>query len=309
MTLLKKLLHKRIGLVLLSLVFSITNVAVSLWWNSQVSIIINIINEGNNVPGNLIIKSLITVLAGMAAAYITALCSSWTAETLMHELRMGYARHLTALSLAEIEELNAGRQLSMLQNELGDISDFLRSNLFMIADDIIRFAVTLSWMLWLNPGLTLLANLPTVILVCYTTLTSRIISKTAIKSQEANGQMNAFADILITLFPIIKLFEANSLIKEKYNLALEKWEKANILEERKRATLMSLAAWMSCFPLLLLFMAGGMQVIKGQITIGSLYIFINLSGNVSGIMNNMPGRIALFRRFAANLKRIESFVS
>jgi len=309
MTLLKKLLYRRIGLVGLSVGFSITNVAVTLWWNSQVSTIINIINEGNNIPSNLIIESLIIVIASMGAAYITGLCSGWTAETLMHELRMGYARHLKALSLIDIEELNAGRQLSMLQNELSDISDFLRSNLFMIADDTVRFAVTLSWMLWLNPGLTLLANLPTVILVCYTTLTSRIISKAAIKSQEANGQMNAFADSLITLFPIVKLFEANRLIREKYKLALEKWESANILEERKRARLMSLAAWMSCFPLLLLFMVGGMQVINGRIKIGSLFIFINLSGNVSGIMNNMPGRIAQFRRFAANLKRIESFVS
>lgn len=309
MTLLKKLLYRRIGLVGLSVGFSITNVAVTLWWNSQVSTIINIINEGNNIPSNLIIESLIIVIASMGAAYITGLCSGWTAETLMHELRMGYARHLKALSLIDIEELNAGRQLSMLQNELSDISDFLRSNLFMIADDTVRFAVTLSWMLWLNPGLTLLANLPTVILVCYTTLTSRIISKAAIKSQEANGQMNAFADSLITLFPIVKLFEANRLIREKYKLALEKWESANILEERKRARLMCLAAWMSCFPLLLLFMVGGMQVINGRIKIGSLFIFINLSGNVSGIMNNMPGRIAQFRRFAANLKRIESFVS
>jgi|GEM_PF-3927362 len=44
-------------------------------------------------------------------------------------------------------------------------------------------------------------------------------------------------------------------------------------------------------------------------TIGTLYVFINLSGNVSGVMMNMPGRIAVFRRFLANMKRIEPFIN
>ncbi len=61
--------------------------------------------------------------------------------------------------------------------------------------------------------------------------------------------------------------------------------------------------------LLLLFLIGGTQVIQGTATIGTLYAFINLSGNVSGVMMNMPGRIAVFRRFTANMNRIEPYVS
>lgn len=72
---------------------------------------------------------------------------------------------------------------------------------------------------------------------------------------------------------------------------------------------MSLSALLSSTPLLLLLLIGGAQVINGTATVGTIYVFINLSGNVSGIMMNMPGRIAMFRRFSADLKRMEPFVS
>jgi len=309
MNLLKKLLYKRTGFAVLTTGISILAVVASLWWNAQLSTIINTINTHNFVSMKTIVTAVITIFTNMELAYLLSMCSGWTCETLAHDLRMGYARHFTALPLNEIENLNAGEQLSRLQNEIGDVSGFLCANLFTIADDLIRFIVTFSWMLWLNPKLTLLANAPTVIIIWYTIYTSKVIGKATQRSQQANAQMSGFADTLITIFPIMRLFDANLLIQEKYNTALEEWEKASISQERKRAKLMSLSALLSCIPLLLLFLIGGSQVIHGSTNIGTLYVFINLSGNVSGVMMNMPGRIAMFRRYSANMKRIEPFVS
>ena len=157
----------------------------------------------------------------------------------------------------------------------------------------------------INPKLTLF----TINHIYYiVTVVSRSLVK-RFKSQQANAQMNGFADMLITVFPILRLFDANLLIQKQYNIALEQWENASISAERRRAKLMSLSALLSCIPLLLLFLIGGTQVIHGTTTIGTLYIFVNLSWNVSGVMMNMPARIAMFRKFSADMKRIEPFVS
>lgn len=309
MGLLRKLLYKHIGLTILTVCISIFSIVISLWWNMQLSEIINIINTNNSIPVKTIIISIIAIVINMGITYCLNMCSGWTSETLVHDLRMGYAKHFTALPISEIENLNAGEQLSRLQNEISDVSGFLRNNLFGIVDDFIKFTGTFSWMLWLNPKLTLLANGPTVIIIWYTVYSSKIIGKATQKSQQANAQMNSFTDTFITIFPVIKLFDAYLLIQEKYNVALKQWESAGITEESGRARLMSLSALLSCIPLLLLLLIGGKQVINGSTTIGILYVFINLTGNVSGVMMNMPGRIAVFRRFAANMKRIEPFVS
>ncbi len=309
MSLLKKLLIKRIGLVTLTVIISISAIVVSLWWNSQLSAMINMISTNILVPTRTVILAAMTILISMGMAYLLNICSGWTCETLAHDLRMGYAEHLTALPITEVENLNAGEQLSRLQNEIGEVSRFLRDNLFAFVDDLVKFIGTFSWMLWLNPKLTLFANVPTVIIIGYTFFSSKVIGKAALKSQQANAQMNGFADTLISVFPIVRLFHANLLIQNKYNTALEQWANASISEERKRAKLMSLSALLSCTPLLLLFLIGGTQIIHGSTTIGTLYVFINLSGNVSGVMMNMPGRIAVFRRFSANMKRIEPCIS
>ena len=309
MALLKKLLCKHIKLVVLTVCINISAIAVSLWWNAHLGRIINTINANNVVPAGTIILAVVTILISVGLSYLLSICSGWTCETMAHDLRMGYAVYFSDLSLDEIENLNAGEQVSRLQNEIGDVSGFIRTNLFTFIDDLVKFIATLSWMLWLNPKLTLFANIPTVIIIWYTVCSSRVIGKAVQIRQQANAEMNGFADTLITIFPIMRLFDANLLIRNQYNTALEQWESASISEESRRAKLMSLSALLSCIPLLLLVLIGGTQVIDGSTAIGTLYIFINLSGNVSGVMMNMPGRIAMLRRFSADMKRIEPLVS
>ena len=43
----------------------------------------------------------------------------------------------------------------------------------------------------------------------------------------------------------------------------------------------------------------------GEISIGTFYIFINLSGQVSGFLQNMPNIYAGFRKFEASVGGLE----
>ena len=116
--------------------------------------------------------------------------------------------------------------------------------------------------------------------------------------------MNGITGVLLSLFPIIRIYEAEGLLRENYGEQLTKWQGAAVAEERTKARLMSISGMLSSVPLLLLMMVGGSMVIRGEFTMGMLYVFINLSGNVSGIMMNMPGHLAALRRFCGNLERV-----
>lgn len=308
MLLLRKMLYRRIFLISATVICSLISIVFSLLWNLHLSSIINTVTVGETVSMQSIITAIILMFINGVIAYGLGLISSFTCETLTHDLRMGYARYISHLPIVKLEELSVGEQLSKLQNEITDVSEYLRGNLFKIMYDAICFVATFSWLLFLNPTLTILPNLPVVIIMIYVAYSSKIISKTAEQSQQAKTQMNGYADTLIVLFPIIRIYSASKLIANNYSIALNKWEKCSVKEERTRAGLMSLSAILTSFPLLLLFLIGGALVINGAVTIGILYIFINLSGNVSGIMMNMPGFVAAFRRFSVNMKRLESCV-
>lgn len=308
MKLLLKMLKKRAGLSALTVGAGVLAVAVSLWWNAELSAMIDAIDGGAFLAIGTIMGVSGAIAANAGAAWAAGLLSGWTCETLAHDLRMGYARNLSALPLAEIENLAAGERLSALQNEVADISAFLRDGLFAIVYDGIRFAATLAFMLCLNPRLAVLANLPVLLTLWYTTASSRAIEGAARRSQQANGEMNGFADMLVTTFPVLRLFNAAPLLCGKYGEALKRWETLSITEERTKARLMSASAALSCLPLLLLFLVGGLQAMRGETTVGTVYVFINLSGNVSGVLMNLPGRAAAFRRFSANMGRISGSV-
>lgn len=309
MQLLKKMMYRRIFPVVLSISASIFSMLVTLRWNRQLSSVINEINAAAHIPTDAIITAAAAMLVMAASNYVLVLSSAWACECMAHDLRMGFAKHFATLSLAEIENINAGEQMSKLQNEISEVVGFLNADLFTFIDDVIRFIGYFTWLLLLDPKLTLISFIPTAIQMWYASYASRAISEAAQQSQHANGRLNGFAESLVAVFPVMKLFDAVKLVRSKYDAALEEWERAAVRQERRRAALMSPSGLMSCIPLLLLFAVGGMQVVRGELSTGGLYIFINLSGIVSGVMMNMPGRIASFRRFAVNLRRIGPYMT
>ena len=308
MNLLMQMIKRRLLLMLAAICAGASLIAVTLWWNAQLSGIINIISEGNALSTDIIVLAVIIMFAMCAANFLKTYISGFTCEILTHDLRMGYARYFSSLHISEIERLNAGEQLSKLQNEIAEVSRYLNGNLFQLVNDSITFIATIVWLLVLNTKLTLTGNLPVLVIMIYVFYSSRLISNATERSQQARGQMNKYADTLLTLFPIIRLYDAMPMMLGNYNKEVGEWERQTVRAERIRARLMSLSGFLSSIPLMLIFLVGGGMVINDVLTIGTLYIFLNLSGNVSGVMMNMPGFIASFRQFTVNMKRLSPMV-
>lgn len=304
-----KIMCKRVFRTVAALALSVLSVVVSLRWNAILMSMIDSVNTGGSLAAQSVIGAAAIITLAAAVSFAARLCASLVSETMAHDLRMGYARYFAFMPVKEAEKQNAGKQLSKLQNEISGITEYLCENLFPLIDDLIRFTATFIWLSQLNLNLTLLANAPVILIMLYTVCTSKIISEAALQSQEAKSNMNRFVDTAVSIFPILRVFAAERFILDKYIAVAGQWEKAASGEERKRARLMSLSAFMSYIPIILLFLIGGSQVIEGVMTLGQLYIFINLSGNISGIMMNMPSRAAMFRRFAVNIKRLSSMIS
>ena len=116
--------------------------------------------------------------------------------------------------------------------------------------------------------------------------------------------MNGVAGTLLSLFPVVRIYEADGLLRRSYEERIEGWKDAVVAQERTKAKLMSVSGILSCIPLVLLMLVGGRMILQGTLTIGILYVFVNLSGNVSGVMINISVHLANFRRFCGNLERV-----
>ena len=316
MNIITRTFYKVKFMIFLTFAVDIIFLAVTLVWNKYLANLIDLVTAGNagmDGAGNSSIHGMLVELMIILAAFIfmsgaNAFISGVTTARINYELRQYYiesiARNSVSFMRSKERAVSGGEMTSVLLNEFNAVSVFISENLFFIFDSFIKFLGTFGWFIFLNPFLALSSNLPVFLIILYVSFSSKILKNYTIKANEENAKLNGVTESLMSLFPVIRLYQAQKFILTNYTNRLEAWEKLNISMEKKKALLMSISAVMTCIPLLLLVLIGGNLVIKGEMTVGELYIFINLSGNVSGILMNMPSFIMQFRIFAGNLQKI-----
>ena len=316
MNIITRTFYKVKFMIFLTFAVDIIFLAVTLVWNKYLANLIDLETAGNagmDGAGNSSIHGMLVELLIILAAFIfmsgsNAFISGVTTARINYELRQNYiesiARNSVSFMRSKERAVSGGEMTSVLLNEFNAVSVFISENLFFIFDSFIKFLGTFGWFIFLNPFLAFSSNLPVFLIILYVSFSSKILKNYTIKANEENAKLNGVTESLMSLFPVIRLYQAQKFILTNYTNRLEAWEKLNISMEKKKAVLMSISAVMTCIPLLLLILIGGNLVIKGQMTVGELYMFINLSGNVSGILMNMPSFIMQFRIFAGNLQKI-----
>ena len=316
MNIITRTFYKVKFMIFLTFAVDIIFLAVTLVWNKYLANLIDLVTAGNagmDGAGNSSIHGMLVELLIILAAFIfmsgaNAFISGVTTARINYGLRQNYiesiARNSVSFMRSKERAVSGGGMTSVLLNEFNAVSVFISENLFFIFDSFIKFLGTFGWFIFLNPFLAFSSNLPVFLIILYVSFSSKILKNYTIKANEKNAKLNGVTESLMSLFPVIRLYQAQKFILTNYTSRLEAWEKLNISMEKKKALLMSISAVMTCIPLLLLVLIGGTLVIKGQMTVGELYIFINLSGNVSGILMNMPSFIMQFRIFAGNLQKI-----
>lgn len=289
---------------LLLFVIIISNI-ITLVWNYFLSKWVNTMTAGKTYSVKTIPIILVFIFLMVIGNYCVTYASGWVLETINHRLRMGFVAFLLSLKQSEMEQVNAGDQMSLMQNEIGEVSAYIGNNLAEIMNTLITFVITLAFLIVQSPVLTCVITLPVIVTVLYVIESSKVIEKYATISQEKKQRMTGVLAASVNAAPMLYLYDCDEMMCEKHEELTADWAKASIREEKIRARLMSLSAVLSSVPLLLLLLVGGMLVAKGSVTIGIVYIFINLSKQISMPLMNMPGIIAGYRRFLVNINRLE----
>ena len=291
--------------IFLTFLFDLFFLAVVLVWNRQLAVLIDLVTSGQTVTKSIIMNLVVILAAYILMSGATTFVSGVTCSGINYSLRQNYIQKISNQNLPT-QKLNGGKEASVLMNELTAVSNFISENLFFMFDSLIKFIGSFGWLIYLNPFLAITSNLPLFLIIIYISFSSKILQKYTLKTNEENSKINSVTDSLMNLFPVIRLYQAQKMILQNYSTLLTEWEKLNISMEKKKALLMSISAVITNIPLLLIILIGGKLVILGKLSLGELYVFISLSGNVSGILMNMPSFIMQFRIFGANLKKLNA---
>lgn len=310
MGVLKKLIGLHRILFCAAALLTVAASAANLWWNSFLADVLDMLGAPGRPGMSALLPGILAggtaiLLALAAGDYLSFYAASYTCELFAHEMRMGYARYYLRGDSRMLAGCSAGEEESAMQNELKDISAYLNESLFSIMKQFVAFAATAVFLAVKSPRLALLSTLPAVPLMLYCFVSGRTIKVYAERCMEYQKRINGLADVLLSMFPVIQVYDAQRLVMGLVEERLSEWGRASVRKERIAARLMSLSGLLSFLPLLCLLGFGGCMVIAGEISTGTFYLFVNLSGNVSGFLQNMPGVYAGFRQFGASMGRLE----
>ncbi len=296
--------QKRKIAVCLTLGCCVGSVVASLFWNRELAVLIDGVQAGHGLRGEHVERSVIWLLLAAVFQGGMQFLSAYAGEYAVHDLRMRLATVTMRREYVSIVKENSAELISVQQNEMEEINRYISDNLFTLCTTVINFVFTLLFLLMQNAKLTLLYLIPVGGMAVYTTVSGKVIYRYTKREQEQQKKMNGVAGTLLSLFPVVRIYEAEKLLKQSYRSRIAGWKNAVVMQERTKAKLMSVSGMLSCIPLVLLMLVGGRMILQGTLTIGILYVFINLSGNVSGVMINISVHLANFRRFYGNLERV-----
>ena len=298
-------LGKNKGWVGLALVMAVLSNASQIIYMFFVGELINRIEERSSIETSFYLLMGGFLISNALTQYFSQLSSRYTAERSAHTLRMGFIRAKLYHTSGGNGSTSAAAAMSVVQNELNSANDYLSNTLFDMAGMSISGIVVFISLMMINVKLTMVVLVPTILILMYVLWSGDKLSKTVKVTLDEKNSMNRVAYSAIDNRAVISIFGAKDFLLRTYDGSLDKWGKAEVKKDRLYAVYNSLSGVLSFLPLLLLMAAGAYMVISGEITVGTLIVFLSLHKSVTVFIMNMPMWIANFKTFTVNLSRID----
>lgn len=209
-------------------------------------------------------------------------------------------RKLSDKSISAFSQENTGRYLSTLTNDAAAIETNYLESSFTIIQYTVLFAGSLGMMLWYSPVLAAMAIVLSILPIAVAVLTGGMLAKREQEVSEENEGFMAQVKDLLNGFSVIKSFKAESEAQRQFHAANETVEGAKRRRRWSTGQVKTLSGVCGFIMQFGIFIIGTYLAIAGQISGGTVVVFVNLSGVMIQAISTVPQQWAS-RKAAAGL--------
>lgn len=196
---------------------------------------------------------------------------------------------LSRKSISAFSEESTARYLSVLTNDVNTLELQGLENLGYLVQSICTACVAVAMMLCYNWFLALLtiggSVLPILISVI---MGNRYAAHEKRVSDQNEAHMGRIKDLLQG-FSVLKSFKAEEQAKQLYHEDNEKLEARKEAKRKYQAAINAAGNAAGMFLQIAIFLIGAYLSLRGTITVGTVMVFVNLSGNVITAIEQVPG--------------------
>ena len=200
--------------------------------------------------------------------------ANWVAQSVTLDLRSELFRHVLKFRLKYFDQTPVGQLVTRHIGDVDGIADVFSNGLLNAIGDMLKLAVIIGAMLWVDVPLTLVILLPIPVLLLATRVFQQSIKKAFVSVRNEVARINVFVQEHVTGMGIIQAFGREQAERDKFALHNTAHKAANIRSIWAFSIFFPIVEMLSATSVALLLWFGVEGVASGEMTLGLVLQFI-----------------------------------
>ena len=196
--------------------------------------------------------------------YIGSLMLIYYRVGVTKDLRSAMYKKILSLPVSFFTEQRKGDMMSRMSNDVGEVEGSILGSLVELFNAPFMLISTLVTLFFVSPVLTLFTLIVLPVMGTIIALIGKSLKKDAHEAQNEIGNLFSIIDETLKSTKIIKIFNADQLLNNRFTNTIDKWLKASVNAAKKRELASPTSEFLGAITFLIITWYGGKQIIENQ---------------------------------------------
>ena len=196
--------------------------------------------------------------------YIGSLMLIYYRVGVAKDLRTSMYQKILTLPVSFFTEQRKGDMMSRMSNDVGDVEGSILGSLVELVNSPFMLISTLITLFYLSPELTFFTLLVLPVMGTLIALIGKSLKKQAHEAQTEMGNIFSIVDETLKSAKVIKIFNADKLLNNRFTTSINKWLNAAVGVGKKRELASPMSEFLGSITFLIITWYGGKQIIENQ---------------------------------------------
>ena len=225
-------------------------------------------------------------------------------QSILLNLRSQLFDHLQRLSLRFFDSNKAGRIMSRVHNDVGELGEFLDSGAFWVAGEVVTLSAIIFALFAMDSGLALLTLAVIPLLLIFIIFWQRRARQSFIRVRQAIALVNAALQENISGVRVIQSLSREDLNSQHFDQVNRSHFDASLRAARLSATMMPVVELLVALATAVIILYGGTGVLSGALLVGTFLAFVLYIQNFFDPIRTMTMEYAQLQRAMASGARV-----
>ena len=220
-------------------------------------------------------------------------------------LRKTMYKKILSLPVSFFTEQRKGDMMSRMSNDVGEVEGSILGSLVELVNSPFMLISTLVTLFYLSPELTLFTLFVLPIMGTMIALIGKSLKKDAHEAQNEMGTLFSIIDETLKSSKIIKIFNADKLLENRFSGSINRWLDASVRAGKKRELASPTSEFLGSITFLIITWYGGQQIIvEKSISPEEFLVFLAMFFQILPPAKSLANAISTIQKGAPALERV-----